>query len=88
MPPWRTNSSARTWAGMFGSGLGDGNAHSHHNLPIILAGRGGGSVKPGRFIQIEKETPLNNLFLSCFDRMDAKAESFGDSNGRMGGLEG
>jgi hypothetical protein len=73
---------------MFGNGLGDGNAHSHHNLPIILAGRGGGSVKPGRFIKIEKETPLNNLFLSCFDRMDAKTDAFGDSNGRMNGLEG
>ena len=73
---------------LFGSGLGDGNAHSHHNLPIILAGRGGGSVKPGRFIKIDQETPLNNLFLSCFDRMDAKADAFGDSNGRMNGLDG
>ena len=48
---------------MFGSGLGDGNAHTHHNLPIILAGRGGGTVKPGRYLKLEKETPLNNLFL-------------------------
>ena len=73
---------------MFGSGLGDGNAHSHHNLPIIFAGRGGGTVKPGRFLKIEKETPLNNLFLSCFDRMGAKSDSFGDSNGRLDSLEG
>ncbi len=72
---------------LFGSGLGDGNAHSHHNLPIILAGRGGGSVKPGRFIKIEKETPLNNLFLSLFDRMGAASDSFGDSNGRFNDLE-
>ena len=67
---------------MFGSGLGDGNAHSHHDLPIILAGRGNGSVKPGRFIKLSKETPLNNLFLSLFDRMGAPSDSFGDSNGR------
>ena len=73
---------------MFGNGLGDGNAHSHHNLPIILAGHGGGSVKPGRYIKLERETPLNNLFLSLFDRMGAPSDAFGDSNGRMSGLEG
>lgn len=44
-------------------------------------------MKPGRFIKIDQETPLNNLFLSCFDRMDAKADAFGDSNGRMNDLD-
>jgi hypothetical protein len=73
---------------MFGSGLGDGNAHSHHNLPVIVAGRAGNTIKPGRYIVTEKEIPLNNLFLSFFDRMGAPADSFGDSNGRMTGLEG
>ena len=73
---------------MFGSGLGDGNAHSHHNLPIIVAGRAGNTIKPGRYIVTEKEIPLNNLFLSFFDRMGTPADSFGDSNGRMSGLEG
>ena len=73
---------------MFGSGLGDGNAHSHHNLPVIVAGRAGNTIKPGRYIVTEKEIPLNNLFLSFFDRMGTPADSFGDSNGRMSGLEG
>ena len=73
---------------MFGNGLGDGNAHSHHNLPIIVAGRGGGSVKPGRYLKLDNETPLNDLFLSLFDRMGAPADSFGDSKGRFNGLEG
>ncbi len=68
---------------MFGSGLGDGNAHSHHDLPILVAGRANGGVKPGRYLKLAKETPLNNLFLSCFDRMGAASESFGDSNGRL-----
>jgi len=68
---------------MFGNGLGDGNAHSHHNLPIILAGRGSGSVKPGRYLKLENETPLNDLFLSLFDRMGAPTDSFGDSKGRF-----
>ncbi len=73
---------------MFGSGIGDGNAHSHHNLPIIVAGRASNTIKPGRYIVTEKEVPLNNLFLSFFDRMGAPADSFGDSNGRMNGLDG
>ncbi len=68
---------------MYGSGLGDGNAHSHHNLPIVLAGRGNSTVNSGRFLKIDKETPLNNMFLSLFDRMGAPADSFGDSNGRL-----
>src|ERR1043166_3119995 len=45
---------------LFGSGLSDGNAHSHHNLPIILAGRGNGPVQPGRYIALYKEKRLNN----------------------------
>lgn len=73
---------------MFGSGLGDGNAHSHHNLPIIVAGRANNTIQPSRYIVTEKEVPLNNLFLSLFDRMGASIDSFGDSNGRMSGLEG
>jgi hypothetical protein len=68
---------------MFGNGLGDGNRHTHDNLPIIVAGRGHGSVKPGRYIQLKRETPLNNLFLSLFDRMGAPTDAFGDSTGRL-----
>ncbi|HEV2294379.1 MAG TPA: DUF1552 domain-containing protein [Tepidisphaeraceae bacterium] len=67
---------------VYGSGLGDGNAHNHDNLPILLAGRGGGTVTPGRHIKADDRTPLNNLFLSMLDRVGAKAERFGDSTGR------
>lgn len=68
---------------MYGSGLGDGNAHNHDNLPILLAGRGGGTIVPGRHSKCEKETPLNNLFLSMLDRMDSSVDSLGDSTGRL-----
>jgi hypothetical protein len=73
---------------MYGSGLGDGNRHSHHDLPIILAGKAGGTIKTGRHMHFEQETPLNNLFLSMLDRVDAKIEKIGDSSGRLQGLEG
>lgn len=68
---------------VLGSGLGDGNRHSHHELPIVVAGGGSGSVKNGRHIRLTSETPLNNLFLSMFDRTGVTAESFGDSNGLL-----
>ncbi|HEV3138146.1 MAG TPA: DUF1552 domain-containing protein [Pirellulales bacterium] len=71
---------------VYGSGIGDGNAHNHDNLPILLAGRGGGTIASGRHVRFEKETPLNNLFLSMLDRMDSAVESLGDSTGRLESL--
>jgi hypothetical protein len=73
---------------VYGSGIGDGNQHNHDDLPILLAGRGGGTIKPGRHIKYETGTPLNNLFLSMLDRVGAKRESLGDSTGRLSDLEG
>ena len=67
----------------YGSAIGDGNRHSHHDLPIILAGKGGGSIKTGSHINVPTETPLSNLFVSMFDRMGAPVNSFGDSTGRL-----
>ena len=72
---------------VYGSGIADGNAHSHNDLPILLAGRGGGTIATGRHIKLDKETPLNNLFLSMMDRAGAKIEKIGDSSGRLSGLD-
>jgi Protein of unknown function (DUF1552) len=71
---------------VYGSGINDANRHSHHDLPIILAGRGGGTIKPGRSIRYPRETPLANLFLELLDRMNVHTEHFGDSTGRLGQL--
>jgi hypothetical protein len=68
---------------VYGSGHADGNRHSHVNLPIVLAGGGGGGLKPGRFVQ-HGSVPATNLFLSMADRIGVKGlESFGDSTGRV-----
>jgi hypothetical protein len=68
---------------LYGSGLSDGNRHDHHNLPIVLAGRGGGTLRSGRHVRVDRETPLNNLFLSLLDRAGAKVDKLGDSTGRL-----
>lgn len=72
----------------YGSGNSDGNAHNHDNLPILLAGRAGGTIQTGRHIKYQNETPLNNLWLSMLERMDIRLPFLGDSTGALKGLNG
>ena len=72
----------------YGSGNSDGNAHNHEDLPILVAGRGCGTIKTGRHLKFAKETPLNNLWLSMLDRMDVRLANLGDSTGHLPGLQG
>ncbi len=71
---------------VYGSGNSDGNRHNHDDLPILLAGKGGGSIRSGRHIRVPRETPLNNLWLSLLERMQTPVDQIGDSTGRLGGL--
>jgi len=68
---------------LFGSSMSDGNRHDPNNLPIVLAGRGGGTIKPGRHIANAKNTPLCNLYVSMLERMGVGVHSFGDSTGEL-----
>ncbi len=71
---------------VYGSGNADGNRHTHVNLPVILAGGGGGSLSPGRYVDFES-VPMSNLLLSMADRMGAPGiERLGDSTGRLEGI--
>jgi hypothetical protein len=71
---------------VYGAGISDGNRHNDENLPVLLAGRGGGSIDTGRHVRYEFETPMTNLFLSMLDRFGAPADYLGDSTGRLPGL--
>jgi hypothetical protein len=73
---------------LYGGGLADGNAHAHDNLPLVMAGRGGGSIVTGRHIRYSSETPMNNLLVSMLDRMGVPVGNFGDSTGPLRGLNG
>jgi hypothetical protein len=70
----------------YGSGNADGNAHSHHDLPVLLAGRGCGTLRTGRHMRYPKETPLSNLWVGLLDRMQVRVASLGDSTGALPGL--
>ncbi len=72
---------------LFGAGMRDGNAHNPRNLPIVLAGRGGGTLATGRHLQYEKNTPLTNLYRSMLSRMGTPVDGFADSTGELKGLD-
>ena len=72
---------------VYGAGLSDGNDHTHDDLPTLVAGGGGGFLKTGRRVTYRKETPMSNLFLTMMDRMGVHSEHFGDSTGRLPGLD-
>src|SRR3954469_14106208 len=75
---------------MFASNLFDGNGHSANRLPIMLAGKGGGSLKTGRVLNyLEKgddNRRLCSLHLSLMDRMGVKLDRFGDTSARLADL--
>ncbi len=71
---------------LYGSAIGDGNAHNHDNLPMLMCGRANGTIETGRFKKWPGETPMTNLFLSMLDRMNVRVEKLGDSTGRLTGL--
>ena len=68
---------------VFGSGISDPDRHSHDDLPVILAGGGGGTLKKGRHLRLREDTPMCNLYLSMMDRMGVKTSEFGDSTGKL-----
>jgi hypothetical protein len=69
---------------LYGSSLCDGNAHTHHDLPLVMAGGAAGQVKGGRHIRFPKETPMNNLLLTMLDKAGVPVpEKLGDSTGEI-----
>jgi hypothetical protein len=65
---------------VYTSGNADGNAHSHTNLPLVLAGGGGGKLSPGRYSKISS-MPMSNMYLQMLENLGVDAvDHFGDSN--------
>jgi hypothetical protein len=73
---------------LYGSGLSDGNRHTHHQLPVLVAGGSIAGFKSGRHVRYAPETPMNNLFLTILDRMGVPAHALGDANGELDRLSG
>lgn len=73
---------------VYGAGISDGNKHNHEDLPILLAGRGDGSLKPGRHLAYTPGKPMTNLYLSLLAGLGARPEKIGDSTGKLDYLTG
>jgi len=68
---------------MYGSGMGDPDAHDHSNLPVLVAGGAAGKMNGGRHIKFEKPTPLANLHLTLLDKIGVPLDRFADSTGQV-----
>lgn len=68
------------------SGLSDANRHAHDNLPVILAGSGGGSLAPDQHLAFAQPVPMTNLYMSLLERMGIQADRLGDSTGVLQGV--
>jgi hypothetical protein len=71
---------------LYGGCISEGNQHLHSNLPLILAGRGGGTLQPGKRLAAPDPTPMCNLHLALTERMGMKLGQFGDSTGGLQGI--
>jgi len=71
---------------LYGSNLGDANAHSTTNMPTLFAG---GGFRHGQYLEFDRQQnyPLPNLFVSMLQRMGLDDDRFASSTGTMRGLE-
>jgi Protein of unknown function (DUF1552) len=68
----------------YGSAMGDGNRHDHNHIPLVIAGKANGKLRPGRHIRYKEGTPLSNLHLTMLDKMGLQSpQSIGDSTGLL-----
>lgn len=68
---------------VYGGCISDGNRHDHHNLPAIVAGRGGRGIQTGRLIEFSEYTPMNNLFTTMLEHVGIEDAIFGDGTGKI-----
>lgn len=73
---------------VYGCGIRDGNLHDHDDLPILVAGRAGGAIAPGRSLIWPKETPLANLHVSLLRAAGITDAMVGNSTGPLDRLAG
>jgi hypothetical protein len=71
---------------LYGAGMGDGDQHSAHNLPVVLVGGGCSQLKGGRHIKCALDTPMMNLGVSLLEKVGIEAEHVGDSAGKVNEL--
>lgn len=71
---------------LYGSGISDGDRHDHVNLPVIVVGKGGGTLRTGQHLKCRPETPMSNLLLAMLQQAQVPVDRFGDSTEPLPGI--
>ena len=71
---------------LYGSGISDGDKHDHVNLPVLVVGKGGGTLRAGQHLKCRPETPMSNLLLAMLRQANVPVDQFGDSTEVLPGL--
>jgi hypothetical protein len=71
---------------LYGSGISDGDLHNHVNLPVVVLGKGGGTLRTGQYLKCRAETPMSNLLLAMLKQAGVPVDRFGDSTEPLPGL--
>ncbi|MFT5326462.1 MAG: hypothetical protein ACI8P0_004337 [Planctomycetaceae bacterium] len=72
---------------LFGSGMGHSDNHTATRIPIILAGKGGGMLKTGRYVRYSENQQLGKLHLALLQKFGVEPESFAGSSTALAGLD-
>lgn len=73
---------------LFGSGMGHSDNHTAQRIPIVLAGKGGGMLKTGRYLRYSKNQELSRLHLTLLQKFGVPATSYANSTTPLPGLDG
>ena len=73
---------------LYGSSLADGHAHAERNLPLLLAGRGGGTIDSGRQVTYRQDVSMSGLHLGMLQRLGVRIDQFAESDSPMSELNG
>lgn len=68
---------------VYGAGISDSNRHVHEHLPVVVVGRGGGTLQTGRHLDYRDNTPVTNLHLALLERLGVRRDRLGDSTGLL-----
>ena len=72
---------------LFGSGMGHSDNHTATRIPIILAGKGGGMLKTGRYVRYSENQQLGKLHLALLQKFGVEPESYAGSSTALAGLD-
>lgn len=73
---------------LYGGGMGHSDVHTATRIPTIIAGKGGGRVKPGRYLRYNGNQRLAKLHLAVLKKFDITPDSFGGESHALTGLSG